>query len=181
MGAPEETLAEHSPSEHSVELFLVGLEYAGPARSDDWLQTSQHVTHDPRGMSGPPAMDLLMASSPDSLHGRHAPFPAERPDGGRDEEEGATVDEHGNGHRLVAIAFERLQLIELKRAGEFRSAQAIAVEGFGMERQPAESPLDGAPRHLQDACRLALSHAGSKQPQARGVQVRFLLPGVGPE
>jgi len=121
----------------------------------------------------------LVLGPPAPLRGSHAPLASERPRLRGDEEEAAGLDEHGDGHRLVAVPLEGLQLVEHERPVE--RLQAVGVEPGGMAGQPEEAVLDGPAGDTQDAGGLAQRDAGEHQAEKRRVQVRLLLVAVGPE
>src|SRR5437867_2382094 len=122
-----------------------------------------------------------MGGASAALQRGQAALATQRSGGGADDEQGRALDEHGRGRWLVAVGLEGLQLVELEGPEQRTPLQTIPVKRPRMERQPAEAMLNGAAGDSERLGRLPLPHATHHEVEEPGVEVRFLVPVIGPE
>src|SRR5437867_5708676 len=101
--------------------------------SSDLAQTRQDGADGGPGVRGAAAVPGLVLEAPAALQGRHASLAAQGADGGGNEEQGAALDEDGDGDRLVAVGLERLELVELERPRQGDPGQPVRLEAGRMQ------------------------------------------------
>src|SRR6267154_2942415 len=177
--APFEAAAEKGLPETAIERFLVRLEDDRQCRSEVRPQRGQHTSDGGVGLRGAAAMSRLVLGPSPVLEGGHTTLAPQRSGGGRDDEQSPALNQDGDGHRLVSVRLERLQLVELEGTSETDPGKPVRLKQRGLTGEPGEAPLHRAPGDLQDARRLAQSDARHEKAQTGRIDRWLLLAPVG--
>lgn len=173
--APYESGPEQIPAQGSIEWLVIRIEHHPRVGIDETVQLRQNPPHGCGGFRGSAPVEGLPLRPALSLQPGKPPLASQRRDLGGHQEQRRPVDEDRDTHRLVAIALERLQLVELEGAIHLPTSQAVRLEKGRMAGKPSEAMFNGAPRHPEGSGALPLAHTGHHEVEKGGVEIGLFL------